>query len=138
MLECLTEAFSVVKRNEYYPILLWDQVRNSGYYTPSSYNPYSNWCDSPSLIALVNYSREPQVTMCPQALISPTTSSLGEPGTHGNAADSAKEFSLYYHTVSCATNHELFHVAYPGGKPTLTFHPLLTGVLIPSFELQSS
>lgn len=85
---------------------------------------------------MTQISREPQVTVCPVAFTQlPTTTSLGEPGTHGHRADSEAELQLYYATFSLTANHELFHVAYPGSTPIFIFSHFITGVLISSFEM---
>ena len=123
--------------------MLWDQVRNTGYYNPAPALPnFDNDCSESVGYSAVCFLDAPLgekfVTVCPSAFTLPTTSSLGEPGTHGNAAGSTAEFFLYGNTISRVVNHELLHLAYPYGMPTFPLYPFVTGVLTPSSEMQSS
>lgn len=134
---------STVKKNQFYPFMLWDQVRNTGYYRPVRAGPnFDNFCSKSVGYSAVCFLDAPAgesfITVCPSSFNKPTTSSLGEPGTHGNAPGSTAEFFLYGDTVSRVINHELLHLAYPTSMPTFPFYPFVTSVLTPSFEMQSS
>ena len=134
---------SIVKRNEFFPIMLWDQVQKSGYYTPArAGSSFDNMCAESvgysAVCELDTPSGELFVTVCPSAFKLPTTSSLGEPGTHGNAPGSDAEFFLYGNTISRIANHELLHLAYPKSTSAFILYPFVTGVLTTSIEMQSS
>ena len=123
--------------------MLWDQVRKYGYYTPApAGSSFDNMCSESvgysAVCHLDTPSGDKTVTVCPSAFKLPTTSSLGEPGTHGNTPGSNAEFFLYGNTISRVTNHELLHLAHPEGTPAFIFSTLVTGELTASFEMQSS
>lgn len=123
--------------------MLWDQVRKTGYYKPAPPGPsFDNVCAQSvgwaAMCHLITPSGDKMVTVCPSAFKLPTTTSLGEPGTHGNAPGSIAEFHLYGNTISRVINHELLHLAYPKSTPAFIFCTFVTGILTASFEMQPS